>query len=370
MKYSYTIGKIKGIEIQLHITFILLVWGILAWVALTDLPMFIPSLVFLIMLFGTVLLHELSHSVVSLREGVKVDSILLLPIGGMASADLTNIPAQSEFKIAIAGPMFNIIMVILVLVIAAFIPNIFPVAIESDVEFLSVMLNYPLFAFLYINAMLALFNLFVPAIPMDGGRVLRSVLAMFIGYYRATQISVKVSTVITIGMVILGFFSPSLRILLIIAPFIYLGARAEAELSIAERLLIGVPITKIITKKPLILKADLTLTQAFKTLKEKNQTSALVNLGKNNYRIISIERLIAILETEKGRKLLGKVAVPVIVLHTEDNCADAYKAVIRTEGDVVPVFKKDKLVGVVTKDSINKLYRFRAAEIDIATKGR
>jgi len=74
MKYAYTIGKVKGIEIQLHITFILLVLGILVWVAITDLPLVLPSLIFLIMLFGTVLLHELSHSIVSLREGVKVDS--------------------------------------------------------------------------------------------------------------------------------------------------------------------------------------------------------------------------------------------------------------------------------------------------------
>ncbi|MBR9707291.1 MAG: site-2 protease family protein, partial [Candidatus Diapherotrites archaeon] len=102
MRYSYTVGKVGDIEIRLHVTFLLLFFGILLWVGLTDPNLFVASFVFLVALFGSVLLHELSHSLVAERVGVRVSSINLLPIGGVAEMSSTDLPARDEFKVAIA----------------------------------------------------------------------------------------------------------------------------------------------------------------------------------------------------------------------------------------------------------------------------
>ena len=210
MRGSIRVCRVFGISINIHITFILLLLLVLAggvrWV-------FLVSAVFF---FVTV--HELCHSLVAKRFGIKVREITLFPIGGIASMARMPEKPQQEILISLAGPASNIV-VILVLFFplrALLGPAVLfhPLSTES----------WPLtFAYVYwINLILAAFNL-LPAFPMDGGRVLRALLAMRLGYQRATKIAVTIGHLFALVFAYVGILKFNI-VLVVIAVFIYMAA--------------------------------------------------------------------------------------------------------------------------------------------------
>jgi len=178
----------RGIPVRLHISF---VWfaGILilfqmatsGWAAGLN----VASVLF--MLFGSVVLHELGHAVVGQVFGIRTSEILLTPIGGIALLDRTLNDSKAEIWIAIAGPIVNFILVVLALLLM-FISN------ASWISY-----------FIMVNIMLGVFNL-IPAFPMDGGRILRALLAKKYGYRKATLVALKVSKVFGVLFIGVGIF--------------------------------------------------------------------------------------------------------------------------------------------------------------------
>jgi Zn-dependent protease len=186
MRWSFHLGRIAGIEVRVHATFLLL----LAWIGLADLaahqdPLIaLVDLAFLLAVFGVVVLHETGHAVVARRYGVRTRDITLLPIGGVAR--LENMPEapRAELAIAIAGPAVNALIALVLagaLVAAGASARLAPGA-ALGASFVP--------RLLWANVSLALFNL-LPAFPMDGGRVLRALLAMRVGRPRATEIAAR-----------------------------------------------------------------------------------------------------------------------------------------------------------------------------------
>jgi Zn-dependent protease len=183
MRQNYNIGRIAGIKINIHITW-LLIFAMLTWSLASDyfpskyhfLPMinWMLALCASILLFASVLLHELSHSIVSKRNKMKVDSITLFFFGGVANIQSDTPDAKTEFKMAIAGPLMSILIGLLSYVVFRF----------STGYIMAV------FDYLYnINFMLAAFNM-IPGYPLDGGRVLRSALwTYFHDMKKATRIA-------------------------------------------------------------------------------------------------------------------------------------------------------------------------------------
>jgi len=214
---SFRIAKIMGIPIELHITFILLLilvyyfWGI-------------DGLILYIFLFASVVLHELAHSYVAKRYGVYIDKILLLPIGGMAMMD--RIPKKGELKIAIAGPIVSIFLGITLIVLSSIVGS--PVLIIDGI-------SYPLLTTVGIlNIFLGVFNL-LPAFPMDGGRILRALLASRMDYLEATRISSIVGQYFSFLLLLFGILSFNI-ILILIALFIYYGASQEYHALVSEEI--------------------------------------------------------------------------------------------------------------------------------------
>lgn len=230
MKWSYRIARVAGIDIKLHVSFYLMVllFGIL-W----GFPYGIGGVVFwtvmMLLLFVCVLLHELGHSIVAQRFGIPVREILLLPLGGVALLERNPSKPLHELLIAIAGPLVNLIIVVMIevglLIAANTIGNLVIVDEEarmmaSTAPSLITMIEWLLVA----NFSLFLFNL-IPAFPLDGGRILRAVLAMVIGAPRATRITTTVGQMIAVILGVFGlFFNP---ILILIAIFIFFGAGQE-----------------------------------------------------------------------------------------------------------------------------------------------
>jgi stage IV sporulation protein FB len=216
MKGSFKLFNIFGISINIHITFLfLLVFffsGGIKWLVLT------------IGVFFFVTLHEVCHSLVARHYGIEVRQITLLPIGGIASMSSMPQKPSQEFFISIAGPLFN-----LAVVVVFYSPM--KILLGPEVLFyrpLSIA-TWPLtLAYLYwINLMLAVFNL-IPAFPMDGGRVLRSTLAGKIGYAKATKFAVVLGHIFAIVFAYFGIVNVNI-ILVAIAIFIYMAGSSEAR---------------------------------------------------------------------------------------------------------------------------------------------
>ncbi len=221
MKWSYSLGRVAGIDVRVHTTFFLLLafYGFIhfqhgGWSAA------LAGLSFILLLFLCVLLHEFGHALAARAFGIRTPDITLLPIGGVARlARMPRDPFQ-ELVIAIAGPAVNVaIALLLVLILGRFVNwhDMLSVAEGSPGEFL--------LRLLAVNIWLVLFNC-LPAFPMDGGRVLRALLAMAMPHPRATQIAGWVGQFMA-GLFGLWGLSSGNFILLLIAVFVFLGARGE-----------------------------------------------------------------------------------------------------------------------------------------------
>ncbi len=221
MKWSPKIGKVFGIEVHVHFTFVLLLvfLGFVYWQNTHLISAALVGVSFILALFGCVLLHELGHALMARRYGIKTQDITLLPIGGVARLERMPENPIEELWVALAGPAVNVAIAALLFVCLAATGGFVAAA---DVSMNSGSLVQQLMA---VNLLLAVFNL-LPAFPMDGGRVLRALISTRLGRRRATAIAANIGQAMAIVFGIIGFFYNPF--LVFIAIFVYLGAQAEA----------------------------------------------------------------------------------------------------------------------------------------------
>jgi Zn-dependent protease/CBS domain-containing protein len=223
MKWSIKVGRVLGIDVYVHFTFLLLLGflGVVTWRNTGRIDAALAGVAFIAALFACVMLHELGHALMARRYGIKTSDITLLPIGGIARLEkMPDNPIQ-EFWVAVAGPAVN---VALAGVLFVWLAGTHGFAATTGISFFE---GPVLQRLMTANLCLAAFNL-LPAFPMDGGRVLRALLATHLGRQRATAIAANVGQAMAILLGIAGFFySP---FLVFIAIFVYLGAQAEAGL--------------------------------------------------------------------------------------------------------------------------------------------
>ncbi len=222
---SWKIGTLAGIGIYLHWTFLIL----LGWVGLThfargdDITDAIHGIVFVLALFGVVVLHELGHALAARRYGIPTRDITLLPIGGVARLERMPEEPKQELIVAIAGPAVNVALAALCVVAIIGLAGMSNVSsamgsgiddlgfVVENHEQVPMLSEIPLIGvdflskMLVVNVILAVFNL-LPAFPMDGGRVLRATLAMKMDYVRATQIAASVGQGMAMFFGFLGLF--------------------------------------------------------------------------------------------------------------------------------------------------------------------
>jgi Zn-dependent protease len=229
MGWSWNIGRIAGIRLYVHFTFfILLAWiGLQHYEAHRELLEALSGMAFIVTLFGIVVLHELGHALAARRYGIPTRDITLLPIGGVARLErMPNDPWQ-ELVVALAGPAVNVVLAAGIFALLVLGEGFAPLA---DVMRVGGSFLGQLF---WINVMLAVFNL-LPAFPMDGGRVLRALLAMWLPYVHATQLAASIGQGLALVFGFLGllaFFGlPFNPMLLFVALFVWLGAEQEAAM--------------------------------------------------------------------------------------------------------------------------------------------
>jgi len=237
MNWSIKVTEIAGIPLKLHITFfIIIALGAWQWAGRSDDPLAgaVFGALLMIGLFLCVVLHELGHSLTARLFGIETREILLLPLGGVAQLNKNPDQPRHELLIALAGPLVNVVIAVL-LVIVGLTPhvNLFNTVLNGQ-GLLQGLSNEPtlpnlLLWLLSANISLVLFNL-IPAFPLDGGRVLRALLAMWLGQRPATRIAAWIGQLAAIGLGLFGLFSGNL-LLTFVAVFIFVGAAQETAVA-------------------------------------------------------------------------------------------------------------------------------------------
>ncbi|MBI3200499.1 MAG: site-2 protease family protein [Myxococcales bacterium] len=228
MKLSWRIATVSGIAIRVHVTFLFVVaLGAVEWGLSHGTRGALFGALLVCLLFACVALHELGHSLVAQRLGVSVREILLLPIGGVARLGREPKTALHELLIAVAGPLVNVVLAVLLLLGASVVAG--PVWL-ADGGFVRALVAPPALptlvaALTAANVALAVFNM-IPALPMDGGRVLRAVLTFFVGKLRATRVAATVGQFLAAGLAAFGLMSGNV-VLVMIGVFVFLGAAQE-----------------------------------------------------------------------------------------------------------------------------------------------
>ena len=356
MSWSLNIGKVAGTVVRIHLTFLLF----LAWIFAANYASSGPSaawssVVFLLLLFACVLLHEFGHIFTARAFGVSTPYVTLLPIGGVAQ--LERIPEEpwEEFLIAIAGPLVNV-AIALVLIFAGG-ANI-KLGYAAGIEDMHLSMVDRLAA---VNIFLALFNL-IPAFPMDGGRVLRAALASKLGYVRATEIAAGIGQFVAFALGFIGLlYNP---ILIFIAIFVYLAASAEAHMIAMRAISRGVPVSYAMMTQFATLAPPAQIDEAVHTLLQTSQSEfPVVDDGGKPVGVLGRADLIRAIKTLGPEVTVADAMVPELpVVSHRATLEQAFKLLQEKSAMAVGVVDHaGKLVGLVTNETIAEMMMLKSA---------
>ncbi|MBC8101260.1 MAG: site-2 protease family protein [Cytophagales bacterium] len=297
--WSLRIATVSGIPIQLHFTFLLMI----IWFAASSIATTGAGLVlFTLGLFTCVALHELGHALVAQRFGYTVRDIVLYPIGGVASIEQSP-RARHELLIAIAGPAVNVVIALILTGILSATGQV-PDFTQTQGGALAGFEKTPLRLLLYANIALVLFNM-IPAFPMDGGRVLRALLALRLGKLRATRIAAGVGQFVAVlmGLYGLGIFgrpfanvpffpAPGNFSLLIIALFVFFGASQELQAEQSQEMVEDAVVSEAMVREFTTLAPGDSLRRAAEVLLATSQQDFPVVLSEEVVGVLSRNQLL------------------------------------------------------------------------------
>ena len=356
MRWSFRVARIGGIEIKIHVTFFLL----LAWIGWGyhrsgGLPATIDGVLFVILIFVCVLLHELGHAIAAAHYGIKTPDITLLPIGGVARLERMPEKPSEEIVVTVAGPAVNILIAAVLWVaigLTTGFPN--PQTLQQTELPMTVRL-------LAVNIWLVVFNA-IPAFPMDGGRLLRALLALRMNYARATQIAASIGHGIAFLFFIVGLWVNPLLIL--IAVFVYFGASSEAALaqmrSISKDLRVSAAMVTHFETLPL----DATLHEAVDALLQTSQHEFPVTDHDGQVRgILTRDDLIAALRKSGAGTPVAEVMRTDIPSVPQSMFFDrAFAMMQQCRCPALPVLDSlGRLVGLFTPENVGEMMMVQSA---------
>jgi Zn-dependent protease/CBS domain-containing protein len=354
MGWSLPIFRVAGIQLRIHITFLLLIgWLAFGYYAEGGSAVAASRVIFILLLFVCVVLHEFGHAFAAKAFGINTPDITLLPIGGVARLERMPEEPVQELIIAVAGPMVNVVIALGLFVAggsqAAFVNS-------STVEGGGLIAQL-----MTINIMLVLFNL-LPAFPMDGGRVLRALLATRLSYARATQIAATVGQGFAFVFGFLGLiWNP---FLIFIALFVYIGASQEAALAQMKDVSRRFPVSSAMVREFRTLAENATLEEAVDALLATSQHDfPVVNETGNVAGVLTRHDLIAALRKNDPTLRVGDVMrrdIPTVTTGTRFE--DAFRIMQECNCPAVPVLDSMKrLVGLLTPENVTELMMIQSA---------
>jgi Zn-dependent protease len=355
MKWSWKLGRFAGVDVYIHATF----WLLIGWIALSHilqgdpLVQTLAGIAFILALFACVVLHEFGHALAARHYGIPTRDITLLPIGGVAR--LERMPEQpiQEFWVALAGPAVNVVIAALLFAFLTLTNTL------ESLDGMSVASGSFVTRLLIVNISLVLFNL-LPAFPMDGGRVVRALLAMRLEYTRATQIAASLGQAMALLFGFIGLFSNPF--LLFIAFFVWIGAAQEASMVQMKTALGGIPVHR-------------TMLTDFRTLTPRDSLARAVELilagSQHDFPVTENDTLVGILTRDRLLTALSQFdrETPVEQVMQRDFTTVEYGemlelALMKLEAcacQTLAVTQQGRLVGLVTKDNIGEFLMIQSA---------
>jgi Zn-dependent protease/CBS domain-containing protein len=361
-KASVKGGSVMGIPVYLHYSF-LLILPFLAWafgnnlksmVGYVDIPMsrlqyspYVWGFVIAVAVFGSVLLHELGHSFVAIKKGVKIRGITLMLFGGVAQLEEMPSGPGEEAQVALAGPLVSF------LVGAACILSV-PAIGRADHPNLAFSVSY----LGYINIFLGVFNL-IPAFPMDGGRILRSLLAARWPFVAATKVAANVGKVFAVAFGMIGLVGGNL-FLVLIAFFIYIGASQEYQFTIIKTSLDGFRVRDLMTTDVASIAPDTSIAVFLEQMMRQRHMGYPVLQGGRLVGCATLEDVEKLRPDQRAVATVGDVmSRDPITVGPDDDIYMALKLLSENGIGRLPVIEDGRLVGILSRSDVMHGFKVR-----------
>lgn len=349
MRWSLYLGKIAGIKLFVHWTFLILVFWIIQMHVRAGYSTkeILLALAFLVALFVCVILHELGHALTAKRYLINTSSINILPIGGVALLEgLPEKPSQ-ELAVALAGPLVNVVIAGILFVILYLTGN-WPGSIDQ-IEFGKGAFWVNLYT---INLFLALFNL-IPAFPMDGGRILRAALSFKLDRVKATRIAANLGQILAIAFVIFGFYSNPM--LIFIGFFVFLGAQAEMAAVQMKYTLKGIKVSDVVMRHYTSLKPDEPVSHAVSVLLNSQEKAFIIMDNDEVKGSLSWKEVVSGLSKYNSDTLIDQIMnKEIIAINADEPLQDAIEKMQHAGDALFPVYSQKELVGVVNMENVTE----------------
>lgn len=360
MNWSFRVADVAGIPIRVHITFfVILLLGGYQWGSLTGT---INSAVFgvalMSLLFVCVTLHELGHSLVARAFGVPVRDITLLPLGGVAHITKNPEKPLHELLIAIAGPLVNVVIALVLIVPLGL--SIGPMLLTGHGLLPEELGNTPslttALAWLFAaNVSLALFNL-IPAFPLDGGRVLRALLAMFMGFPRATRIAAAIGQLIAIIFGLYGVLNGQF-LLTLVAVFIFFGAGQETAVAEAKTVLDTLRVGDAYNKHALTLAVGDRVSRVVDYILTSYQPDFAVMQARNPIGIVTRNDVLATLASAPGDIFVTEIMQREFLKVDANKSLSEVRQVLEEKGaQIAAVYDGAAYLGLIGLEDITEAF--------------
>jgi Zn-dependent protease/CBS domain-containing protein len=342
--WSFPAGRLFGVDIRIHVTFLFLLGFV--WFS-ESLNLGGRGLALVLILFGCVVLHELAHALVAQRNGIAVRSIILLPIGGitlMEDAGARRSDPARDIRIAVAGPLLNLLIAgITGAAILSFAPQ---VNLWAHPWVHATNLPRSLF---WGNLFLGAFNL-LPAYPMDGGRILRALLAEHMDYTLATRRAVVVGQVFAMALILVGIrWDPWL---VLIGFFLFIGAQLEDRSAVFQSVLQSVRMEDVMLTHFSILSPADTLEDALSKAVHTLQDDFPVVRGMELVGVINKARIVEALRRDGNGYVQPAMTKNFEVAKRSDSLAEALRKLQGRGLSMLPVVDMGRLIGIVTLQNL------------------
>lgn len=356
MAWSIKLFTLRGTAVRMHLTFLLLlVWiGGVLWFRGTAQDA-LAGIAFILVLFACVVMHEFGHIFAARRYGIRTPDVTLLPIGGVASMERMPEKPLQEVFVALAGPAVNAVIAVVLFALLGLRFDF------SQMSVLEIVQSSFWAQVAFANVILFVFNL-IPAFPMDGGRVLRALLAMRLGYAQATQVAARIGQGLAIVFAFLGLLGNPLLVL--IAIFIFLAATGEAGYVQMREVARGHPVTDGMITSFESLGVRSTVDDAAALLLRTTQQEFPVLDGASRLRgIVTRKAIIDALKTEDGgTNVLEIMDADVPTVPQTAYLENAFQLIRRSPTRFVAVTDPSgKLVGYLTPENISELLMISAS---------
>lgn len=355
MKWAWKLGEFRGIGVYVHATFLILIAIVVMghWSQSQDWGRTLQGVAFVLAIFGCVVLHEFGHALTAARYGIRTRDITLLPIGGVARLERMPREPIQELWVALAGPAVNVVIA------AALFAWLRLTGGLTPVEQLSLGAGPFLERLLVVNVFLVAFNL-LPAFPMDGGRVLRALLATRMEYTRATQIAASIGQGMALLFGLVGFFVNPF--LLFIALFVWIGAAQEASMVQLSAALDGIPMARAMLTNFETLRPDDPLAQAVDSiLAGSQQDFPVVEDGRVVGILTRKDLLMGLAQRGREAPVRGVMQTDFRTVEASEMLETALRRMQTCSCHTLPVVDGERLVGLVTMENLGEFVAIQSA---------